>query len=358
MKFKTKRFLSGLLAFVTIATSAIQPVPALAAEGGAEKPPSYEAVKELLDADEVVTAKDLEIGVGSSFDIGKDFTNIEIPDSKKVKVTFEEAMNDQNESFANDHEDTYKAIYYVEPQTTDHPTYQINRKIIVKDTAVNVATESDKSQTESQSDSGGGGEKSAEDGEADSENMTVSTEEITEETEVITEEMESEAVEQETESKSEVLSEEEFDEAIKASETQDTVDKETGLSLSDVMVQAGEQGIALAEMEEGETVTFEAVAETPMLFSARASQSVSITRGSWYYYSDYGLGSYLTAPYYVKFGDISATAYCVQPSKTGPDDGTYTVTKLSDGKTLAKVCYYGTKAAGDEGFFAEKHPDF
>ena len=27
-------------------------------------------------------------------------------------------------------------------------------------------------------------------------------------------------------------------------------------------------------------------------------------------------------------------------------------------KTLAKVCYYGTKASGDEGFFAEKHPDF
>ena len=98
MKFKTKRFLSGLLAFVTIATSAIQPVPALAAEGGAEKPPSYETVKEFLDADEVVTAKDLEIEVGSSFDIEKDFTNIEIPDSKKVKVTFEEAKNDQNES--------------------------------------------------------------------------------------------------------------------------------------------------------------------------------------------------------------------------------------------------------------------
>lgn len=358
MKFKTKRFLSGLLAFVTIATSAIQPIPALAAEGGAEKPPSYETVKEFLDADEVVTAKDLEIEVGSSFDIGKDFTNIEISDSKKVKVTFEEAKNDQNESFANDHEDTYKAVYYVEPQTTDHPTYQINRKIIVKDTAVNVATESDKSQTEGQSDSGGGGEESAEDGEADSENMTVSTEETAEETEAVTEEMESETVEQETESESEVLSEEEFDEAIEASEEQDTVDKESGLSLSEVLLQAGEQGIALTDMEEGETVTFEAVAETPMLFSARASQSVSITRGSWYYYSDYGLGSYLTAPYYVKFGSISATAYCVQPSKTGPDDGTYTVTKLSDGKTLAKVCYYGTKAAGDEGFFAEKHPDF
>lgn len=66
----------------------------------------------------------------------------------------------------------------------------------------------------------------------------------------------------------------------------------------------------------------------------------------------------MTAPYTVTFGNVTATAYCVQPSKPGPDDGNYTITKLADGKTLAKVCYYGTKASGDEGFFAEKHPDF
>lgn len=29
--------------------------------------------------------------------------------------------------------------------------------------------------------------------------------------------------------------------------------------------------------------------------------------------------------------------------------------KLSDGKKLAKVCYYGTKASGDEGFFTEEN---
>lgn len=36
----------------------------------------------------------------------------------------------------------------------------------------------------------------------------------------------------------------------------------------------------------------------------------------------------------------------------------YSITKLSDGKTLAKVCYYGTKASDENGFFDEKHPDF
>ena len=52
-----------------------------------------------------------------------------------------------------------------------------------------------------------------------------------------------------------------------------------------------------AEVEVGETVTF----EMPMLFAATGNQSVSITRGSWYHYADYGLGSYITAPYYVTF---------------------------------------------------------
>ena len=87
------------------------------------------------------------------------------------------------------------------------------------------------------------------------------------------------------------------------------------------------------------------------------TKSVTVTAGSWYYYADYGLGSYLTCPYYVKWGSINATAYCVEPSKKGPGNGTYTIQKLADGKTLAKVCYYGTKASDENGFFDEKHPD-
>ncbi|WP_330675072.1 thioester domain-containing protein, partial [Blautia obeum] len=57
----------------------------------------------------------------------------------------------------------------------------------------------------------------------------------------------------------------------------------------------------------------------------------------------------------VKFGNVSATAYCVQPSKPGPGSGTYTINKVGDGKALAKVCYYGTKASGDDGFFTEEN---
>ena len=114
--------------------------------------------------------------------------------------------------------------------------------------------------------------------------------------------------------------------------------------------QAESNGIELYAMDAGEIVTFMASAG-----NARRSQQVSVTRGTMYRYADYGYGSYLTYQYTVKFGNISATAYCVQPSKPGLGSGTYTINKVGDGKALAKVCYYGTKASGDDGFFTEEN---
>ena len=333
---------------------------AYAAEPKAEeKPPLYEEVKDLLDEDEVVKAKDYEITVGSEFDVTCDFTGLEIKDDKKVKVTFEEAKNEEGKDFALDHADSYKAVYYVEPVNEAHPKYQISRNLIVKEAETEVQAASEGGGEDAGS---GGTEEAADDGEADSQTLSVEESETAEteistETEASTEpvtEAESE-METETVESSEVLPEEELDEALEEGEEQETVDPETGLSVSDVLEQGEEQGIDMLSLEEGETVQFQAQA---LFASARSTTSVSVTRGAYYYYADYGLGSYLTAPYTVKFGDVTATAYCVQPSKPGPGDGTYTITKLSDGKTLAKVCYYGTKASGDEGFFAEKHPDF
>ncbi|MCI9077239.1 MAG: peptidase, partial [Dorea sp.] len=124
------------------------------------------------------------------------------------------------------------------------------------------------------------------------------------------------------------------------------------LAVDSIIAQAGEQGIDLAQMEAGESVMFYAAAE------GRSAKRVTVTRGACYHYSDYGYGSYQTYKYTVKFDDVSATAYCIQPSKDSPGSGSYSISKLKDQKGLAKVCYYGTKASGDEGFFAEKHPDF
>ena len=347
-----RRLVSGFLAGMTLLSTVLSPMTAYAAEPKAEeKPPLYEEVKDLLDEDEVVKAKDYEITVGSEFDVTCDFTGLEIKDDKKVKVTFEEAKNEDGKDFALDHADSYKAVYYVEPVNEAHPKYQISRNLIVKEAETEVQAASEGGGEDAGS---GGTEEAADDGEADSQTLSVEENETAEtetsvETETVTE------TETETVESSEVLPEEELDAALEESEEQETVDPETGLSVSDVLEQGEEQGMDMLSLEEGETVQFQAQA---LFATARSTTSVSVTRGAYYYYADYGLGSYLTAPYTVKFGDVTATAYCVQPSKPGPGDGTYTITKLSDGKTLAKVCYYGTKASGDEGFFAEKHPDF
>lgn len=355
-----RRLVSGFLAGMTLLSTVLSPMTAYAAESQMEeKPPLYEEVKELLDEDEVVKAKDYEITVGSEFDVACDFTGLEIKADKKVKVTFKEAKNEEGKDFALDHADSYKAVYYVEPINEAHPKYQISRKLIVKEAETEVQAASEGGGEDVAS---GGTEETLDDAEADSEMLSVEKSETAEaenimETEAATEPVTEDESEMETETveNSEVLPEEELDAALEESEEQETVDLETGLSVSDVLEQGEEQGIDMLSLEEGETVQFEAQA---LFASVRSTTTVSVTRGAYYYYADYGLGSYLTAPYTVKFGDITATAYCVQPSKPGPGDGTYTITKLSDGKTLAKVCYYGTKASGDEGFFAEKHPDF
>lgn len=351
-----RKLVSGFLAGMTLLSTVLSPMTAYAAETKVEeKPPLYEEVKDLLDEDEVVKAKDYEITVGSEFDVTCDFTGLEIKDDKKVKVTFEEAKNEEGKDFALDHADSYKAVYYVEPVNEAHPKYQISRNLIVKEAETEVQAASEGGGEDAGS---GGTEEAADDGEADSQTLSAEESETTEtsmETEAATEPVTEAEPETETVESTEVLPEEELDAALEESEGQETVDPETGLSVSDVLEQGEEQGIDMLSLEEGETVQFQAQA---LFASARSTTSVSVTRGAYYYYADYGLGSYLTAPYTVKFGDVTATAYCVQPSKPGPGDGTYTITKLSDGKTLAKVCYYGTKASGDEGFFAEKHPDF
>ena len=351
-----RKLVSGFLAGMTLLSTVLSPMTAYAAETKVEeKPPLYEEVKDLLDEDEVVKAKDYEITVGSEFDVTCDFTGLEIKDDKKVKVTFEEAKNEEGKDFALDHADSYKAVYYVEPVNEAHPKYQISRNLIVKEAETEVQAASEGGGEDAGS---GGTEEAADDGEADLQTLSAEESETTEtsmETEAATEPVTEAEPETETVESAEVLPEEELDAALEESEEQETVDTETGLSVSDVLEQGEEQGIDMLSLEEGETVQFQAQA---LFASARSTTSVNVTRGAYYYYADYGLGSYLTAPYTVKFGDVTATAYCVQPSKPGPGDGTYTITKLSDGKTLAKVCYYGTKASGDEGFFAEKHPDF
>ena len=192
-KRKAARLISGCMALVSLLSAVVSPMMVSAAESPTERVPYYEEVKDQLDMDEVVTAHDYEVTVGASFDINCDFSGIEIPDNKKVKVTFQEALNEDGDPFATDHEDTYQAVYYVEPQTTSHPMYQISRNITVKEAAA----------SEEVKDSG----TEASPGQDKKESEPESSDE-----------------EGESETPAEMHSEEEFDKALERSEDQKTVD--------------------------------------------------------------------------------------------------------------------------------------
>ena len=255
-----RKVVSGLLAGMTMLSTVLSPMTAYAAEIQPEKkPPLYEEVKDLLDEDEVVTAKDYEIEIGSVFDVKSDYTGLEIKDDNKVKVTFEEAKNEKNEDFTTDHADTYKAVYYVEPVNQEHPKYQISRKLIVRE-----------KETETQTETAGS--------EAVTESETAGSEQQTEEAE-----------DSEAESEITDIDADEFDDLVEQAQNQDTYDEESGLELHDVLEQAGDEGVDLDSMEEGEIATFEAVSA----YSARSTQQVTIEKGPLYRYADYNLGTYL-----------------------------------------------------------------
>ena len=87
-KYRFRRILSGVMAAVTILSTVISPLTVYASEEPkAAEPPAYESVKDQLDENEVVKATDLELEVGQDFDVSTDFTNLEIKDESKVKVT-------------------------------------------------------------------------------------------------------------------------------------------------------------------------------------------------------------------------------------------------------------------------------
>lgn len=328
VKQKTKRVVSGLLATITLLSTVLSPISSYAADLPEKGiPPYLEEVQNQLDEDEIVLAKDYHVEVGTDFDVKTDFTGLEIRDAAKVKITLEEAKNDRGENFTTSHADTYKTVYYVEPVNQKHPMYQISRTVVVKEVEEpKVATSGEKEQSET---------AALEEGEADSEKES----EVEPYTEPYTEPTDMNAA---------------FDTFAEETMKQETYDEVTGLELHDVMEQAVEQGVDFEAMETGEMTTFKAMAKTVGV----GSQYVTVEKGPLYRYADFGLGTYVTEPYYISYGNVRATAYCVQPAKPGPPSGTYTITKLADNQALAKVCYYGTDAAGSESYFANKHSDF
>lgn len=305
MKGKVKRIVSGLLSAMTILTTVAQPLTAYAAE---PEPTAFEAqypaldvVRDMLSEGEIVTASDYEVAVGSTFDVKNDFSGLEVQ-TDKVEIALHEAKNGSGEVFDVNRADVYRAVYMVEPRS-EHPAYHVVRNITVKEPVTEAQTE-----IVSEGSTHGGQEEgdSEEDAESDSQEPS-NSEPVTEQPE------ETEVVE------TPIKSEEELDAALQAAQEQEIVDRETGLSFGEVMMQATEQGVDFTELEPGESLTF--TAQSKKLRAARASQSVTVTQGEWYYYADYGLGTYLTSPFTVTFGNVTATAYCIEPSKPDREVG-------------------------------------
>lgn len=214
VKQKAKRVVSGLLTAVTLLSTVLSPISSYAAELPKErKLPLLEEVQSQLDEDEIVLAKDHQVEVGTSFDVKTDFTGLEIKDATKVKITFEEAKNEQGEDFTTSHADTYKTVYHVEPVNQEHPNYQISRNVVVKE--IEKESESPSADAE-QSET-----KETEEDDTDSEKPL----EVPAETPDVSEGNAA------------------FDALVEQMTEQDTFDEGSGLALHDVMEQAANQGV-------------------------------------------------------------------------------------------------------------------
>lgn len=376
-KFKGKRWLAGAMAVMLCCSSFLQTgVFTVSAEAEAEvaqeamqEPAVVEKTEEELITETVTDpAFAITIEQGTDFEVEKDFTGLGLKDGDRAEL--KKAAMEDGTTFDSGRPGIYKCVYRITPKEGD--SYLVARTITVteKEPETQAAGNSGSEESGDSEDPDPLPEQPAvavevpaeeEKKDADLAEIPVEGEEadVSIETEVDTEVDTEEKPENTTETViqeddgfgSEILPEEEFDSELERAEEENTVDPETGLTLGEVLEQAEEQEIDFLSLEEGETVSFIAT-------YASTRTDVDVTRGTCYYYSDYGLGSYLTYKYTVKFDNVSATAYCIQPSKNSPGDGVYKITKLGDGKKLAKVCYYGTKASGVNGFFKQEHPDF
>ena len=368
-KFKGKRWLAGAMAVMLCCSSFLQTgVFTVSAEAEAEvaqeamqEPAVVEKTEEELITETVTDpAFAITIEQGTDFEVEKDFTGLGLKDGDRAEL--KKAAMEDGTTFDSGRPGIYKCVYRITPKEGD--SYLVARTITVteKEPETQAAGNSGSEESGDSEDPDPLPEQPAvaveapeeeEKKDADLAEIPVEGEEadVSADTEEKPENTTETDIQEDDGFGSEILPEEEFDSELERAEEENTVDPETGLTLGEVLEQAQEQDLDLMEMEEGETASFIAT-------YASTTTDVSVTRGSCYYYSDYDLGSYLTYKYTVSFNNVTATAYCIQPSKSSPGDGVFKITRLGDGKKLAKVCYYGTKASGVNGFFKTEHPDF
>lgn len=301
---KTKRWISGLLAVVTIVSALIQPASALAEDpepaAYEAEYPALEAVRSELAEDEIVTAGDHEIEAGSSLDIERDFSGMEIPE-EKVRVRFHEAKNQSGQDFDTNQPDSYRAVYFVEP-VSGNPSYHICRNIIVKeqpDVSQSGADSIDETGEQHTKPSGEDGEPGPDTEDPDLEGSeSVPSDSMTEaQMEAVIEDME---------------------------QSED----------------AHEHAEQIAE--DGGLLLFSMDTRTAARRARAASGSASLVTGAQVFYPT-NLGNYSTNMFTVN-GRI---AYCLESAKGTPATGSYASQILEGNPNLQKTLYYGYGGAGD-----------
>ncbi|MCD8347916.1 MAG: Cna B-type domain-containing protein [Lachnospiraceae bacterium] len=137
IKKKIRRALAGILSVVSAFSLVGSPLMAYAAGSTNDSSaleaevPELEDVLEKLDEDEIVTAEDIVVGYGSSFNPEEDFDGLSYKE-EKVKITLHEAKSEIGYAFTTSRADIYQAVYYVEP-VSGNPVYQISHVITVKE---------------------------------------------------------------------------------------------------------------------------------------------------------------------------------------------------------------------------------
>lgn len=388
-----RKVFSGLMAVVTLLSTAFTPLTSYAADFSQGEPPFYEEVKDLLDADEVVTANDYEIEAGEAFDVSSDFTGLEIPDPQKVHVSFHDAKSAENAGFSTDSAGVYKTVYYVEPVNTEHPTYQISRNVTVKEP---VAEEPETSGSESSEVSLEEEETQADDEEPASQEEEIAFSTGGEKTEDFTDGAEA----QEGTYQVDIVKGDEFnvtlnheDRRYQPGETVEfSVDmpQESLPAVETIKVEANKKGdtedLLYSEVtyhEDTDTFTFQMpeddidlgvqTEETEGAAMGRAAgdpwdNATDIEANSYYYYSDGqlhpfdsvmgqgGNDSYKYIRYKVGGKTYTVYAYCMQHSKQSPPSGTVykNMVELDEGgddRYLRKAMFYGYGGPGWGGTF-------
>ncbi len=134
LKKKRTAILSGLLAAVCVISSVLQPASASASSAVSPVYPGLSEVRAQLDDDEIITAEDITVVIGSDFDIVNDRTGFVIPDDTKVSILFDGAVDEKGTAFSIEKASDYSARYHVDMKS-GHPSYQIIRTITVTEKA-------------------------------------------------------------------------------------------------------------------------------------------------------------------------------------------------------------------------------